>query len=71
MPPLVFKEFEMVYISFDTFLLSLSLSIGKRSTLAKNKERGVTANPSLLVSTGLGYISKYVQKTVVPVVMRL
>ena len=71
MSPVVFKEFGVVYISFDTFFLSLSLSIGKRSTLARIRRRGVIANPSLPVSTSLGYISKYVQKPIVSVIMRL
>ena len=35
MLPIVFEEFEVVYIFFATFFLLLSLSVYKRSTLAK------------------------------------
>ena len=45
MSPVVFKEFGVVYISFDTFFLSLSLSIGKRSTLARIRRRGGYCKP--------------------------
>ena len=37
MLPGVFQQFEVVYIFFATFFFSLSLSIGKRSVLAKIK----------------------------------
>ena len=33
--PVVFEEFDMVYFFFDNFIFSLSMSIGKSSTLAK------------------------------------
>ena len=35
MLPDVFEEFEVVYVFLATFCFSLSLSIGKRSTLGK------------------------------------
>ena len=35
MLPDVFEEFEVVYVFLATFCFSLSLSIGKRSTLEK------------------------------------
>ena len=50
----VFEEFEVVYIFFATFFFSLSLLIGKRSTLEKNW--GAAAPQSPLVSTGLGMV---------------
>ena len=35
MLPVAFEEFEVVYMFFATFFFSLSLSIGKRTNLAK------------------------------------
>ena len=35
MLPVIFREFEIIYISFATCFFSLSFSFGKRSILAK------------------------------------
>ena len=53
MLPVAFEEFEVVYMFFATFFFSLSLSIGKRTNLAKIWGMEAVATPSSPVSTDL------------------
>ena len=53
MLPVAFEEFEVVYMFFATFFFSLSLSIGKRTNLAKIWRVGAVATPSSPFSTDL------------------